>query len=107
MLIAPLLVASSVTNGSRAARLRMSRLTLATPAMSFALSTVAAPVPSEIADFWRAQGKPEYVDAVTEEPEDGGGLSFEDEFTASDNPWSDLCFLTIYDFANLRFGGTF
>ncbi len=40
----------------------------------------------EVADFWRAQGSPEYVDAVTEEPEDGGGLSFEDELTASDNP---------------------
>nr|WP_217905275.1 DNA translocase FtsK 4TM domain-containing protein [Altererythrobacter lutimaris] len=39
-----------------------------------------------VADFWRAQGKPEYIDAVTEEPEDGGGLSFEDELTASDSP---------------------
>jgi S-DNA-T family DNA segregation ATPase FtsK/SpoIIIE len=39
-----------------------------------------------VADFWRAQGKPAYVDAVTEEPEDGGGYNFEDEFTASDNP---------------------
>ncbi|EAQ28761.1 DNA segregation ATPase [Erythrobacter sp. NAP1] len=39
-----------------------------------------------VADFWRAQGAPEYVDAVTEEPEDGGGFAFEDEFTASDNP---------------------
>lgn len=39
-----------------------------------------------VADFWRAQGKPEYVDAVTEEPEDGGGLTFEDELTASDSP---------------------
>ncbi|MFL0354949.1 DNA translocase FtsK 4TM domain-containing protein [Erythrobacter sp. GH1-10] len=38
-----------------------------------------------VADFWRAQGAPEYVDAVTEEPEEGG-FSFEDEFTASDNP---------------------
>ncbi|QYU70651.1 hypothetical protein J4558_11265 [Leptolyngbya sp. 15MV] len=38
-----------------------------------------------VADHWRAQGKPEYVDAVTEEPEDGG-FNFEDEFTASDNP---------------------
>ncbi len=38
-----------------------------------------------VADHWRAQGKPEYVDAVTEEPEDGG-FDFEDEFTASDNP---------------------
>jgi S-DNA-T family DNA segregation ATPase FtsK/SpoIIIE len=39
-----------------------------------------------VADHWRAQGAPEYVDAVTEEPEDGGGFGFEDEFTASDNP---------------------
>ncbi|MEM7702719.1 MAG: DNA translocase FtsK 4TM domain-containing protein [Pseudomonadota bacterium] len=38
-----------------------------------------------VADFWRAQGEPEYVDAVTEEPEDGG-LTFEDDLTASDNP---------------------
>ncbi|QKG70716.1 DNA translocase FtsK [Erythrobacter mangrovi] len=39
-----------------------------------------------VADHWRAQGKPDYVDAVTEEPEDGFGFNFEDEFTASDNP---------------------
>jgi len=39
-----------------------------------------------VADHWRTQGKPDYVDAVTEEPEDGGGLSFEDELTASDDP---------------------
>ena len=39
-----------------------------------------------VADHWRAQGKPDYVDAVTEEPEDGGGFNFEDEMTASDNP---------------------
>jgi S-DNA-T family DNA segregation ATPase FtsK/SpoIIIE len=38
-----------------------------------------------VANFWRGQGAPEYVDAVTEEPEDGG-FGFEDEFTASDNP---------------------
>ncbi|MDP4604916.1 MAG: FtsK/SpoIIIE domain-containing protein, partial [Erythrobacter sp.] len=38
-----------------------------------------------VADFWRGQGAPKYVDAVTEEPEDGG-FGFEDEFTASDNP---------------------
>ncbi|MFN4038443.1 MAG: DNA translocase FtsK 4TM domain-containing protein [Erythrobacter sp.] len=38
-----------------------------------------------IADFWRGQGAPEYVDAVTEEPEDGG-FGFEDDLTASDNP---------------------
>jgi len=38
-----------------------------------------------VATFWRGQGAPEYVDAVTEEPEDGG-FGFEDELTASDNP---------------------
>jgi S-DNA-T family DNA segregation ATPase FtsK/SpoIIIE len=38
-----------------------------------------------VADFWRAQGKPEYIDAVTEEPEDGG-FTFEDDLTASDSP---------------------
>ncbi len=38
-----------------------------------------------VADFWRAQGSPVYVDAVTEEPEDGG-LRFDDDMTASDNP---------------------
>lgn len=40
-----------------------------------------------IADHWRAQGSPTYVDAVTEEPEDSGfGFGFDDELTASDNP---------------------
>ena len=40
-----------------------------------------------VADHWRAQGAPTYVDAVTEEPEDGfGGFGFEDDLTASDNP---------------------
>jgi S-DNA-T family DNA segregation ATPase FtsK/SpoIIIE len=40
-----------------------------------------------VADFWRSQGSPEYVDAVTEEPEDGfGGFGFDDDMTASDNP---------------------
>ncbi|HSG35502.1 MAG TPA: DNA translocase FtsK 4TM domain-containing protein [Sphingomonadaceae bacterium] len=38
-----------------------------------------------VARHWRAQGKPVYVDSVTEEPEDSG-FGFEDEFTASDNP---------------------
>ncbi|MEQ1542563.1 MAG: DNA translocase FtsK 4TM domain-containing protein [Novosphingobium sp.] len=39
-----------------------------------------------IADFWRAQGSPEYVDSVTEEPEDGG-FGFDDlDATASDAP---------------------
>ncbi|MXP44254.1 DNA translocase FtsK [Allopontixanthobacter sediminis] len=38
-----------------------------------------------VASHWRAQGKPDYVDAVTEEPEDGG-FSFDDELTSSDDP---------------------
>ena len=37
-----------------------------------------------VADHWRGQGKPAYVDAVTEEPEDGG-FAF-DDVTASDDP---------------------
>ena len=38
-----------------------------------------------IADHWRGQGKPDYVDSVTEEPEDGG-FGFDDVDAASDNP---------------------
>ncbi|MDP3908450.1 DNA translocase FtsK 4TM domain-containing protein [Novosphingobium sp.] len=39
-----------------------------------------------IADYWRGQGSPEYVDSVTEEPEDGS-FGFDDlDATASDNP---------------------
>ncbi|CCA94238.1 DNA translocase FtsK 4TM domain-containing protein [Novosphingobium sp. PP1Y] len=39
-----------------------------------------------VADFWRTQGKPEYIDAVTEEPEEGS-FGFDDlNATASDNP---------------------
>ena len=39
-----------------------------------------------VADHWRAQGQPDYVDSVTEEPEDGG-FGFDDlEATASDAP---------------------
>ncbi len=38
-----------------------------------------------IADFWRGQGKPEYVGSVTEEPEDGG-FGFDDIDAASDSP---------------------
>ena len=38
-----------------------------------------------VADHWRAQGSPEYVDSVTEEPEDGG-FGFDDIDAASDNP---------------------
>ncbi|MCP5386103.1 MAG: DNA translocase FtsK 4TM domain-containing protein [Novosphingobium sp.] len=38
-----------------------------------------------IAEFWRGQGSPEYVDSVTEEPEDGG-FGFDDFDSASDSP---------------------
>lgn len=38
-----------------------------------------------IADYWRGQGKPEYVDSVTEEPEDGG-FGFDDIDGESDDP---------------------
>jgi DNA segregation ATPase FtsK/SpoIIIE, S-DNA-T family len=39
-----------------------------------------------IADHWRKQGKPEYVDSVTEEPAEGS-FGFDDlDATASDNP---------------------
>lgn len=39
-----------------------------------------------VADHWRGQGAPDYVDSVTEEPEDGS-FGFDDlDATASDNP---------------------
>ena len=39
-----------------------------------------------IADYWRGQGSPEYVDSVTEEPEEGS-FGFDDlDATASDSP---------------------
>jgi S-DNA-T family DNA segregation ATPase FtsK/SpoIIIE len=38
-----------------------------------------------VADYWRSQGSPDYVDSVTEEPEDGG-FGFDDIDAASDNP---------------------
>jgi S-DNA-T family DNA segregation ATPase FtsK/SpoIIIE len=38
-----------------------------------------------IADYWRSQGRPEYVDSVTEEPEDGG-FGFDEIDAASDSP---------------------
>ncbi len=39
----------------------------------------------KVSEYWRSQGSPEYVDSVTEEPEDGG-FGFDDELTASDDP---------------------
>ena len=57
---------------------------------SGALKRVHGPFVSDeeverVAEHWRGQGQPAYVDSVTEEPEDNG-FSFEDDFTASDNP---------------------
>ncbi|HZF46751.1 MAG TPA: DNA translocase FtsK, partial [Sphingomonadaceae bacterium] len=57
---------------------------------SGALTRVHGPFVSDeeveaIAEHWRRQGKPDYIDAVTEETEDSG-FGFEDDFTASDNP---------------------
>src|SRR5690606_2090321 len=60
------------------------------PSTSGSLTRVHGPFVSDeeverVAEHWRGQGKPDYVDSVTEEPEDGG-FGFEDDFTASDNP---------------------
>jgi S-DNA-T family DNA segregation ATPase FtsK/SpoIIIE len=42
-----------------------------------------------VADHWRAQGHPSYVQAVTEEPEDGGYM-FEGQPTGEDDPEAQL-----------------
>jgi DNA segregation ATPase FtsK/SpoIIIE, S-DNA-T family len=42
-----------------------------------------------VADFWRGQGHPEYVQSVTEEPEDGGYM-FEGQPTGDDDAESQL-----------------
>jgi len=42
-----------------------------------------------VADHWRAQGRPDYISAVTEEPEDGG-FSLEGAPTGEDNPEDQL-----------------
>ena len=42
-----------------------------------------------VAEFWRGQGHPEYIQAVTEEPEDGGYM-FEGQPTGEDDPDSQL-----------------
>jgi S-DNA-T family DNA segregation ATPase FtsK/SpoIIIE len=60
------------------------------PSTSGTLNRVHGPFVSDeeverVASHWRGQGRPDYIDSVTEEPEDGG-FGFEDEFTASDNP---------------------
>lgn len=38
-----------------------------------------------VAEHWRQQGTPDFVDSVTEEPSDGG-FGFDDDLTASDDP---------------------
>ncbi len=42
-----------------------------------------------VADYWRSQGVPDYIQAVTEEPEDGGYM-FEGQPTGEDDPDSQL-----------------
>jgi S-DNA-T family DNA segregation ATPase FtsK/SpoIIIE len=42
-----------------------------------------------VADHWRAQGKPDYIQAVTEEPEDGG-FSMEGAPSGDDSPEDQL-----------------
>jgi S-DNA-T family DNA segregation ATPase FtsK/SpoIIIE len=42
-----------------------------------------------VADHWRTQGRPDYVQAVTEEPEDGGYM-FEGQPTGEDDPEAQL-----------------
>jgi S-DNA-T family DNA segregation ATPase FtsK/SpoIIIE len=42
-----------------------------------------------VADHWRSQGRPDYVQAVTEEPEDGGYM-FEGQPTGEDDPEAQL-----------------
>lgn len=39
----------------------------------------------DVASYWRTQGTPDYIDSVTEEPEDGS-FGFDDIDAASDNP---------------------
>jgi len=42
-----------------------------------------------VAEHWKAQGRPDYVQAVTEEPEDGGYM-FEGQPTGEDDPEAQL-----------------
>ncbi len=45
-----------------------------------------------VADHWRNQGAPEYIQAVTEEPEDGGfGLFGMDDESPEDNQYRQAC----------------
>ena len=41
---------------------------------------------TEFLEMAESRHSAEYVDAVTEEPEEGFGFGFEDDMTASDNP---------------------
>ncbi|SOB80398.1 DNA translocase FtsK [Sphingomonas guangdongensis] len=43
-----------------------------------------------VADFWRAQGEPDYIDAVTNEPDGDGGFSLEGAPSGDDNPEDQL-----------------
>ncbi len=59
--------------------------------LSGSLTRVHGPFVSDheverVAEHWRSQGEPAYIDSVTEEPEDGGGFGFDDDMTASDSP---------------------
>ncbi|WP_315762394.1 DNA translocase FtsK [Sphingomonas sp. Y38-1Y] len=56
-----------------------------------ALARVHGPFVSDeevqaIADFWREQGEPDYIDAVVNEPEGDGGFSLEGAPTGGDSP---------------------
>ncbi len=42
-----------------------------------------------VADFWRSQGEPDYISAVTEEPEDGG-FSLDGAPEGDDSPEEQL-----------------
>ncbi|URW75296.1 DNA translocase FtsK 4TM domain-containing protein [Sphingomonas donggukensis] len=43
-----------------------------------------------VADFWRGQGEPDYIDAVTNDPEGDGGFSMEGAPTGDDSPEDQL-----------------
>ncbi|MES2339829.1 MAG: DNA translocase FtsK 4TM domain-containing protein [Pseudomonadota bacterium] len=43
-----------------------------------------------VADFWRGQGEPEYIDAVTSDPEGDSGFSMEGAPTGDDTPENQL-----------------
>jgi S-DNA-T family DNA segregation ATPase FtsK/SpoIIIE len=43
-----------------------------------------------VADFWRGQGEPEYIDAVTSDPDGDGGFSMEGAPTGDDSPEDQL-----------------